>query len=69
MGGNRISLGGLSEQVVHLSGLHSRDQGVDDGRELVLGRDDDAGLDLLTPQGAAAFGDAAHSDESIRLGS
>jgi hypothetical protein len=47
----RSGLGGLTEQLVQLPGPDSRDQCVDHGRQLVPGRDDDAGLALLELDG------------------
>jgi hypothetical protein len=41
----------LVEQVVHLPGPDCRDQGIDHRRQLILGRDDDAGLALLELDG------------------
>jgi hypothetical protein len=44
---DRSDLGSLAEQVVQFPGPNGRDQGIDYGRQLVLGRNHDAGLALL----------------------
>jgi hypothetical protein len=40
-------LGCLAEQFIKLPSADGCDQGVDHGRDLIFGRDDDAGLTLL----------------------
>jgi len=51
---DRPGLGGLVEQLIQLPGPHGRDEGIDYRRQLVLGRDDDAGLALLELDGPRA---------------
>ena len=50
---DRSGLGGLTEQLVELPGSDGRDQGVDHRRQLVLGRDDDAGVAFSNSIGLA----------------
>src|ERR1700688_1533570 len=48
---DRTGLGCLAEQFIQLPGTNGGDKGIDYGRKLVLGRDDDAGLALLELDG------------------
>jgi hypothetical protein len=57
---DRPGLGSQAEQLVQLPGPDSRDQGVDHRRQLVLGRDDDAGLALLELDGLGPELDGHH---------
>jgi hypothetical protein len=63
---DRSGLGSQAEQLVQLPGPDSRDQGIDHRRELVLGRDDDAGLTLLELDGLGPELDR-HNDLSGRV--
>jgi hypothetical protein len=64
---DRPGLGSLVEKVIHLPGPYCRDQGIDHRRQLVLGRDDDAGLALLELDGLGPELDG-HHDLAGRVG-